>query len=113
MCHVVCRFVSGHERTQVQHLSGSGPSGQTREGHMLASIRPCTSFERVSVAAAVVAALLFLPTQLAAQTLPAITATPSAVTVGSTIAITWQGIAAPTTIDWFGLFPTGASDTGY
>ena len=39
-----------------------------------------------------------------------LSASPSSIAAGGTVTATWSGIAAPTSTDWIGLYPTGASD---
>ncbi len=44
---------------------------------------------------------------------PTLAATPITATVGTSVSATWTAIAAPTSLDWVGLYPVGAPDTGY
>jgi len=39
-----------------------------------------------------------------------VSVTPSSVAAGGTVTATWSGIGSPTSTDWIGLYPTGASD---
>jgi hypothetical protein len=44
---------------------------------------------------------------------PSLTASPVSTSAGSTMTTIWQNIAAPTALDWIGVYPTGAPDTGF
>jgi hypothetical protein len=44
---------------------------------------------------------------------PSLIASPVSTSAGSTMTVIWQNIAAPTTADWIGVYPTGAPDTGF
>jgi hypothetical protein len=44
---------------------------------------------------------------------PSLTASPVGSTPGGTLTVSWQDIAAPTALDWIGLYTAGAADTGY
>ena len=41
------------------------------------------------------------------------TATPTSITPGGTITVSWSGISAPTSTDWIGLYSAGAADTNF
>ena len=42
-----------------------------------------------------------------------LTSTPSQVTPGGSVTVTWSGISTPTSTDWIAVVPTGAPDTSY
>lgn len=44
---------------------------------------------------------------------PKLSVTPTSVSTNGTIAITWNGIANPSSTDWIGLYAPGASDTNW
>ena len=44
---------------------------------------------------------------------PSLTASPAATAPGGTLTMRWQNIAAPTALDWVGLYAVGAEDEGY
>jgi hypothetical protein len=43
----------------------------------------------------------------------ALDATPATVASGGSLTVNWQGISAPTPLDWVALVPVGAADAGY
>jgi len=43
----------------------------------------------------------------------AVHASPSTVSKGGTVTVTWEGVGTPTPTDWFALAPVGADDTSY
>ena len=44
---------------------------------------------------------------------PYLTASPVVVAPGGTLTVAWQGITAPTLLDWVGLYSVGATDSAY
>ena len=46
-------------------------------------------------------------------TVPTLTVGSSTVAAGSSVTVTWSGIATPTGLDWLGLYPLGAGSSAY
>ncbi len=44
---------------------------------------------------------------------PTLAVSPVTVVAGSTLTVTWQGIATPTVLDWIGVYAAGANDASY
>lgn len=61
--------------------------------------------------AALVAALLL--TAVWAEAQPAISVSPSSVTIGTPVTATWSGIASPTATDWIGTYTPAAANTAF
>ena len=78
---------------------------------MLTGIRARADVRQIASAFAVLAAMAFFPTPLAAQT-PTLTVTPTTVSPGGTVTVTVAN-GPGNALDWVGMFPSGAGDSGY
>jgi hypothetical protein len=79
---------------------------------MFIELRPRATVSHVASAFAVVAALAFFPVELAAQSSPRITVSPTTVSPGGTVTVTVANGPGRAT-EWVGMFPTSSPDSGY
>lgn len=79
---------------------------------MLTELRARADVRYIAIAFAVVAALAFFPTELAAQSSPSLTVTPTTVSPGGRVTVTVAN-GPGNALDWVGMFPAGAADSGY
>src|SRR5947207_14097877 len=79
---------------------------------MLTGIRSRSNVRYIAIAFAVLAALALFPAELAAQSSPSLTVTPTTVSPGGTVTVIVANGPGNAT-DWLGMFPAGSGDSGY